>query len=684
MGWKDWIPPALAWKASAASRAIVLLTNGQPAWTPRNFEKLAEEGFATNVTVYACVMEIARSASGVPWLLYQRGRSRGQLRELETHPLLTLIEKPNPEQGQAAFFEAMIAFLMLSGNSYTEAVGPSDTAPPMELWNLRPDRTTILPDFQQRVGGFRYKAGAHTQDFPAELVLHQKLFNPIDDWYGLSPLAVAARAVDTDNAAQVWNYALLKNQARPSGALVAKGNLSDEQYATLKADMDERYSGSANAGRPLLLEGDMDWKQLALSPGEMDWLAGRKMSKLEVCQAFGVPPELIGDHEHATYSNFQEARKAFYQETVLPLLDRTRDALNNWLTPKFGERLWLDYDRDDIEALQEERAKVWTSAIEATRAGVLTPNEARAKMGYEPRPEGDVLLVGATMLPLGSAGELPEADPEAAKLAAAIIQTKAFGLGTPEAKAAYWKAVDNAREAWAGKFASKVRALLAGDGNAAAKAVAGSTPEDAAAAAKKAIAERRGTWERELRATYFAVIETFGESTLAGLKSAAGPREVKAFDLTNATIRAWVSAVVARKVTGILETTAERVAQAIADTVEGGGGLDQVADAIREQMDASAGRAQVIARTEVIGAANFGSRAAALQTGLELRKEWIATPGDRTRDTHAALNGTKVAMSEAYPNGLMFPGDPDGAAAEVIQCRCVEGYQAEDDEEEWV
>ena len=149
----------------------------------------------------------------------------------------------------------------------------------------------------------------------------------------------------------------------------------------------------------------MDWKDLALSPADMHWLEGLKLSAREIAIAFGVPPELIGDTSNKTYSNYQEARLAFYTETILPLMDWLKDELNNWLVPQFGDdRLYVDYDKDEIEALQEDRGAVWDRAMEAVRQGVLTRNEARLLLGYEEIEGGDVLMVPGNMLPLNVVG----------------------------------------------------------------------------------------------------------------------------------------------------------------------------------------------------------------------------------------------------------------------------------------
>src|SRR5690348_15643229 len=125
----------------------------------------------------------------------------------------------------------------------------------------------------------------------------------------------------------------------------------------------------------------------------MDWLEGKKTNVREIAVILGVPGELLGDSTNKTYSNYAEARRSFYTETVLPLMDVLRDLLNAWLVPMYGENgLRLDYDRDDIEALQEDRALVWTRAKEAYAGGLLTLNEARDLLGYDATNEGDIFL----------------------------------------------------------------------------------------------------------------------------------------------------------------------------------------------------------------------------------------------------------------------------------------------------
>ena len=181
--------------------------------------------------------------------------------------------------------------------------------------------------------------------------------------------------------------------ARPSGALVysAKdgGNLSAEQYERLKGELESGFTGAARAGRPLLLEGGLDWKTMSLSPKDMDFLEAKNGAAREIALAFGVPPMLLGIPGDNTYANFQEANRAFWRGTVLPLVGRIAGALGNWLAPAFGGgagaggagaaglRLW--YDADQVDALSADREQLWARV---GAADYLTVNEKRAAVGY--------------------------------------------------------------------------------------------------------------------------------------------------------------------------------------------------------------------------------------------------------------------------------------------------------------
>jgi HK97 family phage portal protein len=379
--------PRATAKSSATAPLIAFESLRQPVWTPRDYHALAREGFAQNAIVYRCVRMIAEAAASVPLLLYDGDE------EIEDHPLTHLIARPNPAQCGPDLFEAWYGFLLVSGNAYLEAVAIGGSV--RELHVLRPDRMRIVPGSDGWPEAWEYTVSGRTVRLGADVVpgirpvLHMKLFHPANDHYGMSPLEAAATSIDIHNAAARWNKALLDNSARPSGALVyasREGNLTSEQYERLKHELERGFQGAANAGRPLLLEGGLDWKSMSLSPKDLDFIEAKNAAAREIALALGVPPMLLGIPGDNTYSNMQEATRMFWRQTVLPLVARTAKALSGWLSPAYGSPIELRADLDGVEALSTEREALWTRIDKAT---FLTPNEKRAAAGYGSLGGGD-------------------------------------------------------------------------------------------------------------------------------------------------------------------------------------------------------------------------------------------------------------------------------------------------------
>ena len=381
-------------KASAVGPLLALQMTGPPLFMARRYEDFAGEGYRKNVVVHRAVNEISRAAASVPWTLLER--SAGARQRLMEQPLLTLLARPNPAMARAEFLEAVIGYLQIAGNSYVEAIAPAPGRAPRELWPLRPDRMSVLPGPTGLVEGYLYRVGGKEKRWPCDPasgrapVLHLRTFNPINDWYGLPPAEAAAFGIDQHNEAGKWNTALIQNGARPSGAIVYEpgeglGNLDDSQFARIKSEIEEQYQGARNAGRPMLLEGGLKWQEMSLSPKDMDFLASKHSAARDIALAFGVPPQLLGIPGDNTYSNYQEARLAFWEQTVIPLLGHLRDELNAWLTPMFGEGLILDLDLDEVSALAPRREARWRMLTRAVQFDVLTRDEAREAIGFGER-----------------------------------------------------------------------------------------------------------------------------------------------------------------------------------------------------------------------------------------------------------------------------------------------------------
>lgn len=410
MGYLRNLMSAAFGKQSSAMRLISHAKVGRAVWSGRDYGKFAEQGFRRNAIAYACISMICDSIKTVPWVLY---RGQGDKRkELSEHPLLKLLAKPNPTQSGGDFMESLTGFYLIAGNAYVEAILTNKGA--KELWLHRPDRMKVIPGSSGLPQGYEYQAGAEAYLWDVDPIkgkapiLHMKTFNPLDDWYGMSFIEAAAYGIDLHNTSNAHNKALLDNGAAPSAVITYKAEdgspLTDTQFYRLKQEIEEEYTGARNAGRPLLLE-NITWQSLGFSPRELDWLQGKNVTAREIGRVFRVPSQMLDIEGSQTYANMEQAKLGFWEDAVIPILVKIRDALNQWLVPTFGDDLFLDFNLDDVSALIPRRAERFERNVKAVEAGLLTINEARADLGYEPVDGGDVILVQASRLPLAFSSE---------------------------------------------------------------------------------------------------------------------------------------------------------------------------------------------------------------------------------------------------------------------------------------
>ena len=363
---------------------VQLEQQGAARWTRRDTVSLIRESYLKNPVAYRAVRLVAEAVAEIPWVLFDGAN------EVSDHPLLSLLVKPNARQNGSAFVETMVTHLLLAGNAYVERSGSNDQS---ELHLLRPDKVSIETDASGwpvalvwRSGTVRRVISLEGENGKAPAACHILHYHPLDDIYGFAPLAAAAMAIDVHNSAGEWNKALIDNSARPSGALVyapkAGGGLSDDQFERLKIELQENYQGARQAGRPLLLEGGLDWKPMGLTPKDMDFFEAKNAAARDIALAFGVPPLMLGLPGDATYANYQEANRAFFRLTVLPLANRLASTFSNWLAPHYGEHLKLVVNADGVDALSADRAAMW-SRVNA--AEFLSEDEKREAVGYQPR-----------------------------------------------------------------------------------------------------------------------------------------------------------------------------------------------------------------------------------------------------------------------------------------------------------
>lgn len=386
MAWFDSIARGLGFKQSAVAEERFGFQIGTAQHRPVAGEK--REAYAPEamkaIFAYTAVRMIAKSFAAVP-LYAAREDGQGNRQEVNVPQLGRLLARPNVLQGGTQFREAWATTFSIHGEGPLERVLSGSRV--VELHILEPERLAPVPSATGIPSAYEYRGqSGRVRRFESNVITGEsdvrfiKAANPIEPNRGLAPTWVAASSIDAFNAGMSWNAAMLQNKAQPSGILKVNQVLSDQQRSRLKNSLDERYAGPSNSGRPMVLEGDMSWQQVQMTPQEMDWIESNRDTARRIALAYGVPPMLLGIPGDNTYSNLREARLALYDETILPLLDLFCSELTAWIGESFGQGVMFCYDSDGIEALDYRRERRW-DRIQG--ADFLTVDEKREALGYE-------------------------------------------------------------------------------------------------------------------------------------------------------------------------------------------------------------------------------------------------------------------------------------------------------------
>lgn len=338
-------------------------------------------------SVHAAVRFIAQKAAGLPLIHLRRGNL------VDPSPILDALSRPNKYDTEGEFLQAVYSNLAIKGEAFVQ----------LARIGSRIDRLYCLPsgdvtvtesnNLEEPITGYSYM----WRSIPVTDILHLKLTDPRKPWRGIAPLDSVKDNADLQYLVDAWNRNVLDNAGVPSLAFSTEHGLDDNSYNRLKEAISENVSGATNARRPLLLDNGLSVQQMALTPADMDFANLQKRVTRAIAVAFGLDPMLLGDGENQKFSNYQEARKAAMQDVVIAYGQAFCDAINRALLP-IGEEL-----RVDVDAVPELQSGMKEKAEGLNAAGVLTIEEKREALGYDPQPEG-TLLVPASMMDYADLG----------------------------------------------------------------------------------------------------------------------------------------------------------------------------------------------------------------------------------------------------------------------------------------
>lgn len=406
---------------------------GGGGWTQYNYPAFAVEGYSKNVIVNHCINTIADSVADLPYIVKINNTDVTD----SVNPITQLLKRPNPLQSYKEFIRYVIAYKMIAGNSYIRSISMgAGKSRVFRLESLRPDWMTITPNSFQEPLEYIYTVAGASYSYPVDQatylseILQLKIFNPINNIYGLSPIQVAMLNVDQHNQANLWNFNLLRNQAKPSGLISVKAEspLNKTQRTQIEERLRNYNQGAKGAGTPFVMGADLSWTQTSLTPAEMDWVNSKGVTARDICLAFKFPAFLLGMAEGATFTNMGEAKLSFYEETVIPLGENTLSELAYYISRMMGINLELSIDKDKVTALVPRRTEAIENAVNLVSNGIITINEGRSTIDWDKfkSPNADTLMIPAGKLPIDFSTDDLDAgnDPDAAEPASDPAKSK--------------------------------------------------------------------------------------------------------------------------------------------------------------------------------------------------------------------------------------------------------------------
>jgi HK97 family phage portal protein len=596
--------------------------------------------------VYTVVTAIAESAAKIEFDVQRNDES------VTNHDFLKLMRRPNPNASQFQFLEMHFTFMNLMGESYWYIVRGNKTLKPKEIYLIRPDCMEVVLDKDGEVSGYVLtKPGGVKVPFDKEEILHHKLPNPYDPNYGLGPVQAAKIYIQTEDYAADWTRNSMYNSGRPSGIVTIKGTITEEQFASVKRQFKEQYSGTANAGKTLMIKGTdgIEFQKIGMELQEVALKELKEMTRDDIMMMFRVSKTMLGISEGVTLNNARESREMFRENITVPQWDRLTDHLAAFLLPLWGDQFTLEYKNTVYKTVDQELAEDIASVDKWE-----TKNEIRLKRDLEPIPGGDILYQPINMVPMledpiGAAEDKAAADQAAAdqaaqtaadNAAAAANQGDTQSNDTPPADMppadmppdtsgksvkkkevrqlqidVFKKMLFDTQNVWEKKYLR----FFIGEFNTQLKQILGKNKKDTL-----------HNWYFDVDASQQRIMGTLLPMGQELMKAAAlYALEVANDTATQFSITEEIQRYVHERIDKMARATNDDTIASITDTIGEGISQGESVDQLRKRIqvvyeEATNVRAERIARTESLAASNEGTLEAYRQSPLVNAKEWSA------------------------------------------------------------
>ncbi len=635
-------------------------TGNSPIWIEDDFQDLADGAYGDNSIVYAAINELSKALSESVLILKDK---EGNI--IEDHPLLDLWQRPNPAMSQQDLCEQIISDLYLSGNVFLKKFFAEKGRQVVELFPLRPDTISVLPDEANFIRGYEYRHGTSTRILQPEEVLRTKFYNPTNAYVGQSPLKACLKQIAVDNEATRHTKKILENGGVPVGFLsMEQAQLPREEQRRISS-MFKTMFGGKNKGSVGILTGGAKYQPAALDMKGIALLEVSTKARKMILAALGVPGILLGFDE-ATYANYGEARRSFWEETMPPLQKRIAYMLENDqdLNPT---QLKVEFDNSQVAALRDNHTKKLEQATIALNAGIITTEEAREHLGLDPKKpqsEDEKKRKEAE----AKNRDLQRQQAESKKQMESLVLEKQSKDQIIEKAEEELELLTNAigRISLADEFfdryrhwAKKELKLQSQQFLSLFTEITKSLDNEQLKELNSKLDDLEPIWQSHAQES----IEPLSSRLLAKAGKAAQVEAdlETAFDLDNKEAQDFLKKHNLQFSKSIASTTKDQIKSVLTKTFEAGATIGETQKAIKDLLTGkgAAHRAEMIARTETIRTANEGTRQVYKSNGIK-EMQWLALT-----DSCAycqSLNGKTVSTSKAFV-GANEKFQPQGATA---------------------
>lgn len=624
--------------------------------------------------LFACASTRANAVASQKMRVYKLDSQSNQV-EIWKHPLISLLNKPNPYLTGYKLKQLTQLFLDLLGESFW-IIERNRLGEPAEIWVVNPANMWVIPDKENFIKAWVYKSNGEEIPIDPDDVIHLYYPDPKNPYRGIGPAQAAAIDLDSNDYANQWNRNFFFNSARPDGIIEVPRVLQESEYQAIVEHWNAAHSGVNNAHRVGLLEVGQ-YKQIGISPKDMDFSSLQAMTRDKILGIFGVPKIILGLTDNVNRATAEAADYIFAKWTVKPLLDSFADDINFQLVPKFKDTsIEVAFDNpvpDNIEQLLMKWEKGWNKW--------LTVNEIREEQGKEPLEGGDIIYIPISLMPMNM-GDNPLLETDGEKnIQYAVLKKKSTGSFEVKKKAKAWLSGLNKEQYWnafvnkAENFQKKVEPIWQKTFERQKQQIISNLHKQKGIKSiniNDVLSFLMSSNEKNrifdsLQPMLQEILKDKGQEFLSDIDSNIS------FDVTSPSVQKWIEKYCGKQIGKINDTTRDLIRNQISQGEENGESIDQIADKIGEYFDVmDKWRVNTIARTETISASNAGTLEGYRQSKVISKKEWLTAIDERTRESHILADGQVREIDEDFDVGSGHGPAPGqiGLAEEDVNCRC--------------